>query len=444
MASEDVPSRRSYRLGELLELIIDYRGKTPKKLGGDFTSSGVPVISAIHLKGGRIVWEERERFVSKEMFDKWMKEPLRKDDVLLSSEAPLGEVALVPNDEDLVLSQRLFALRTKSKLIDPRYLKYYFQSSIGENELQARASGSTVIGIRQSELVNVLVECPVLEEQRIIGAVLSALDDKIDTNLQLSRTFEQIAQAFFKSWFIDFDPVKAKMAGEKSVGIDDATAALFPNSMEDSEFGPIPKGWMYKSANEIFDVGIGRTPPRKEPVWFCDGGNGIDWVSIRDMGTYGVFADGTNEGLTEEAVQKFRVPVVPEGTVLMSFKLTVGKLCITNRELVTNEAIAHFKQISDSPINSIFAYLWLSNQNMANLDSTSSIGTATNSEVVKAIKFLIPSEKVHAAFLDIAGPIFDEIANLTLQTTQLIGIRDALLPRLISGELEIPKEMLVL
>jgi type I restriction enzyme S subunit len=147
--------------------------------------------------------------------------------------------------------------------------------------------------------------------------------------------------------------------------------------------------------------------------------------------------------LTQEAVQKFRVPVVPEGTVLMSFKLTVGKLCISNRELVTNEAIAHFKQISDSPISSIFTYLWLSNQNMANLDSTSSIGTATNSGVVKAIKFLIPSEKVHAAFMNVAGPIFDEIANLTVQTTQLVEIRDALLPRLLSGELQIPEEMLV-
>jgi type I restriction enzyme S subunit len=161
------------------------------------------------------------------------------------------------------------------------------------------------------------------------------------------------------------------------------------------------------------------------------------------MGTYGVFTDGPNEGLTEEAVEKFRVPVVPRGTVLMSFKLTVGKLCITDRDLVTNEAIAHFKVRQEGSLGSLFAYLWLSNQNMENLDSTSSIGTATNSAVVKAIKFLVPSEKIHAAFVNVVSPIFEQIESLTVQSKQLAAIREAILPRLISGELKLPVESLV-
>lgn len=282
-----------------------------------------------------------------------------------------------------------------------------------------------------------------LENRRTIGRILRTIDEKISVNRSISKTQEETAQAIFKSWFVDFDPVKAKMAGEKPVGMDDATAALFPDSMEDSELGPIPKGWECKTADNIFSVGIGRTPPRKEPEWFCEGGDGVDWVSIRDMGSYGVFSSGTSEGLTEEAVKKFRVPIVPKGTVLMSFKLTVGKLCITDRDLVTNEAIAHFKQNESSPISSLFAYLWLSNHDMESLDSTSSIGTATNSGLVKAIKFLIPSEHTISHFESLASPLFNQIESLTAQSRKLVELRDSLLPRLISGELRIPDEMLV-
>ncbi len=173
------------KLGDLLELIIDYRGKTPKKLGGDFSDSGIPVISAIHIKRGKIVWAERERFVTKEMFQKWMKDPLKKGDVLLTSEAPLGEVALVPNDEDLVLSQRLFALRTKPELLDSKYLMYFFQSSVGQEQLNGRSSGSTVVGIRQTELVNLEIPCPPISQQRVIGRILATIDEKIAANEEL-------------------------------------------------------------------------------------------------------------------------------------------------------------------------------------------------------------------------------------------------------------------
>jgi type I restriction enzyme S subunit len=232
------------------------------------------------------------------------------------------------------------------------------------------------------------------------------------------------------------------MAGEKPVGMDAATAALFPDSMEDSELGLIPKGWITKIAENIFDISIGRTPPRKEPEWFCAGDEGVPWVSIRDMGTFNTYSNATSEGLTEEAVTKFRVPLVPEGTVLMSFKLTVGKLCISDKPLVTNEAIAHFVIPSDSPITNYFTFLWLANYDMNSLDSTSSIGTATNSGVIKQIRFLIPGGAVVKAFSELCAPIFEQIRNVNRENTSLVEIRDSLLPRLISGELQIPEEML--
>ena len=326
----------------------------------------------------------------------------------------------------------------KSVAID---LKYFFYMTKAPDFWPIRGSAQPFIS--QTDIRELYVQIPEISVQNVIGKILFELEQKISTNNALTKTLEEIAQAIFKSWFIDFDPVKAKMVGEKPAGMDAATAALFPDSMEESDLGLIPKGWNVKPAADLFEVGIGRTPPRKEPQWFCNGTEGIPWVSIRDMGTFETYSHGTNEGLTQAAVDKFKVPVVPENTVLMSFKLTVGKLCISDTDLVTNEAIAHFKISQNSPLNTFYTYLSLSNLDMGSLDSTSSIGTATNSGVIKQIRFLVPPQELLGNFHNKVSPIFSQLKILRKQTTNLVLLRDALLPRLISGELQIPEDMLV-
>jgi type I restriction enzyme S subunit len=426
MTSSNALSPPPLRLEELIELVIDYRGKTPKKLGGDFTTSGVPVISAIHLKGGRIVWEERERFVSEEMFKKWMKVPLRKNDVLLSSEAPLGEVALVPSDEDLVLSQRLFAIRTNSKLLDPRFLKYFFQSEIGQNELRERASGSTVVGIKQSELLNILVAAPALDVQQKIGAVLSALEEKIETNRLLAETLEQIAQTIFKSWFIDFDPVKAKMAGEKPVGMDDATAALFPDSMEESELGPIPMGWKcgtLEDAMLILDskrIPLSSAERKKRPGNFP---------------YYG--ATGILDFIDSYLFEGPHVLVGEDGSVITKdgnpyIQYVWGRFWVSNH--------AHVLQGSGG-FSVEQLKLFLDRVQISNY-VTGAVQPKLNQGNLKSIPCLLPEVKVSDTFNLVISPMFEEIRLLSEQTTLLVETRDRLLPRLISGELPIPEEML--
>lgn len=189
---------REVPLGELLDTVIDHRGRTPRKLGGDFTDTGIPVVSAIHIKDGAIRWSERERYVSPEMFAKWMPVKLRKGDVLLTSEAPLGETALVPSNDDLVLSQRLFALRGKNGVLDSRYLRYFLQSETGQGRLRERATGTTVIGIRQAELMKVLIPLPPIDVQRRIAAVLGALDDLIEVNGELVANLRELTRVAFE------------------------------------------------------------------------------------------------------------------------------------------------------------------------------------------------------------------------------------------------------
>jgi type I restriction enzyme S subunit len=379
-----------------------------------------------------------EKRISREGLGSCSSVLLEPGELVISARGTVGVIS--QPTMQTAFNQSNYGLRAKQGLADNDYL--YYALVHANKALLGDTHGGMFDTITRSTLDRLLVPNPPLKEQRRIAEALGVFDEKIALNKELSKTLGNLAQSIFKSWFIDFDPVKAKLAGEKPVGMDDETASLFPDSMEESELGLIPTSWDVLPASELFEIGIGRTPPRKEPEWFSSGNIGVPWVSIRDMGTFGVFSHFTSECLTEAAVSKFRVPIVPAHTVLMCFKLTVGKLCITDRPLVTNEAIAHFRVPTEGRLDSNYAYLWLSQYDMRTLDSTSSIGTATNSGVIRNIKFLVPSEGVLVSFQKTIEPIFKNLKLLQEQSATLAELRDSLLPRLVSGELEIPEEML--
>ena len=207
MASELPPEWEVATLEDRMEAIIDYLGKTPRK-----TTAGIPLITAKVVKGGRI--ETPDEFIDPAEYDEWMRRGLpRKGDVLVTTEAPLGEVAQL-GGEKVALAQRLIALRGKPKLLDNTFLKFLLQSEAVQTQLAARSSGSTVSGIKQSELRKVRLTLPPFQEQRAIACILGSLDDKIELNRRRSRTLEAMARAIFQSWFVDFGPVRAKAAGQ--------------------------------------------------------------------------------------------------------------------------------------------------------------------------------------------------------------------------------------
>ena len=179
-------------LGDSLEALIDHRGKTPRKLGTDFALTGVPVASAILVKNGRLDLAEA-RCVEHETWQRWMGEmPTRAGDVLLTSEAPLGRVARVETDAPLVLGQRLYGLRGRPGVLDSGYLYYALQTDRVQADLLGRSTGTTVFGIRQSALRQVMIPAPTFPEQRAIAEVLGALDDKIAANQQEVATVEAL------------------------------------------------------------------------------------------------------------------------------------------------------------------------------------------------------------------------------------------------------------
>jgi type I restriction enzyme S subunit len=203
-------------------------------------SSGVPLITAKVVKGGRI--ESPDEFIAEEDYADWMRRGLpQRGDVLVTTEAPLGEVAQL-GGERVALAQRLICLRGKLGFLDNNFLKFLMQSEPVQAQLHSRASGTTVLGIKQSELRKIVLTFPAIDEQRAIAHILGTLDNKIELNRQMNETLEAMARALFKSWFVDFDPVRAKAEG-RDPGLPKPLADLFPARLVDSELGEIPEGW---------------------------------------------------------------------------------------------------------------------------------------------------------------------------------------------------------
>lgn len=265
-------------------------------------------------------------------------------------------------------------------------------------------------------LENLKMYLPPLSTQRQIASILSSLDDKIELNRKINANLEAQAQALFKSWFVDFEPFKDQPFIE-------------------SELGMIPEGWRVCEAQEVFNINIGKTPPRKEPEWFTESKEENIWVSIADMGNCGVFISDSSEYLTDEAIKRFNVQMVEKDSILLSFKLTVGRVAIAATRMTTNEAIARFL-LSDKSYRE-FLYLYLKQYKYGNLGSTSSIATAVNSKTIKGMKLLIPDFAVIERFSRNAKPLFEQIRNTQQESRRLASLRDTLLPRLMSGELKV-------
>ena len=214
---------------EVTETLIDYRGKTPPK-----TSCGVKLITAKIIKDG-FVQNNNLEYISEETYGTWMRRGMPKQwDILITTEAPLGEVAQLRTTEKIALAQRVILLRGNPRVINQQYYFQALKSSFVQAGLQMRATGTTVAGIKQSELRQVEIPLPPLPTQRKIAAVLSAYDDLIENNTRRIEILEEMARAIYREWFVEF-----RFPGHDGV------------KMVESELGLIPQGWEVKSFGEV-------------------------------------------------------------------------------------------------------------------------------------------------------------------------------------------------
>jgi len=292
---------------------------------------------------------------------------------------------------------------------DIRFICYL----LNRMDLSGYITGSAQPKLNQANLLAMEVCLPDLATQIRIVGLLSSFDDKIAINNRINHNLEEQAQALYKSWFVEFEPFKN-------------------GKFVDTELGMIPEGWNVVKAEEICPINIGKTPPRKESKWFSTNVKDNTWVSISDMSDCGTYINASSENLTNEAISKFNIAIVPAGSVLLSFKLTIGRVAIANKDLTTNEAIARF--VTDGPALTNYLYLALKDYDYSKLGSTSSIATAVNSKIIKTMPMLHPGIEVIKEFACVVDGIFEEIRKRQKENRILAGIRDSALPRLMSGE----------
>lgn len=285
--------------------------------------------------------------------------------------------------------------------VNPKYIKYYCQSKQYKDWINSFNTGSTRGNINAQTLGKMPVPLIERKNQDVLVAVLSSIDEKIKQNNAINNNLLEQVLTLYRNKFVD--------------------------TVNDER--------IICRADEYFDISIGKTPPRKEPQWFSTNPQDVTWVSISDMGTCGLYISGSSEQLTKEAVERHNVKIVPDNTVLLSFKLTVGRIAITNGEMTTNEAIAHFK--TDKKEINEYLYCYLKCFNYQTMGSTSSIATAVNSKIIKGMPFVVPTNDELEEFHGFAAPIFAKIKANQIETDNLTALRDTLLPKLMSGELDV-------
>ena len=367
-----------------------------------FVDDGFPIVDGANLKGYKLT-DNITKYVTEEKARSLKRSIAKRNDIVATISGTVGQISYIPEDskyEEYLCSQRQFRASFDTSRVYVPYLVFYFHTYEGQHKILLFANQVGVPALAQPlknfRLID--IDLPDLETQKKIASVIESINNKIEKNEAINKNL--VEQVF----------------------------ALYDNTFPRME-GPSCR------ADEFFNITIGKTPPRKEPEWFSEESINTKWVSISDMGSCGLYISDSSEYLVPEAVSKFNVVVVPDNTVLLSFKLTVGRVAITDGIMTTNEAIAHFK--TDKKEINPYLYCYLKRFNFQTLGSTSSIATAINSKIVKAMPFVIPSDTDLAQFNEVALPAFEMIKLNLRENRSLAATRDLLLPKLMSGEIDV-------
>lgn len=380
----------------------------------DYSEEGTPVVMPKDLVNGHISEASIAR-VSEDYVNRLSRHKIEVGDILYSRRGDVGRCAFATELEQgwLCGTGCLRVTIDKRKAI-PQFVFYQLQKAETVGWVEKHAVGATMLNLNTSILSSVPIDIPSLAEQQAIVDVLSTYDDLIENNKKQIKLLEEAAQRLYKEWFVDL-----RFPGHETTPIVDG----------------VPEGWKVDRADTFFNMSIGKTPPRAEKQWFTDGDKGTPWISISDMGNSGTYVFHSTEGLTAEAISKHNVRVVPADTILVSFKLTVGRVSITTTNTCTNEAIAHFL-IPDGFLRE-YTYLYLKCFEYDSLGNTSAISKAVNSKIIKAMPFVMPDSEILQRFHQVGKPILEEIKNKQKTNIYLAEARDRLLPKLMSGEIEV-------
>ncbi|MBI2528709.1 MAG: restriction endonuclease subunit S [Candidatus Rokubacteria bacterium] len=404
--------------------VIDYRGKSPRK-----APSGIPLVTAKIVKDGRIL--EPQEFIPHEDYERWMTRGLPElGDVVLTTEAPLGEVAQLGPGR-VALAQRIIVLRGRRDSLDSTYLKLALRSDFVQEQLHARATGTTVMGISQASLRQVVLPVPPLEEQRAIARILGALENKIELNRQINRTLEAMAQALFKSWFVDFDPVTAKTAGRQPLGMIKTTANLFPDRFADSGEGPLPVGWRLGVLADIAGINVRQISDSSPSA-------SIRYVDISSVSPGRI--DSLAHYAWANAPSRARRLVRHGDTIWSCVRPNRRSYCFIRNPAHDTVVSTGFAVLT--PRSGAGAFLYMSATTDEFVEYLTSHAEGSAYPAVRPDSFargrvVHPSEPIVRAFEEMVDPLLELAWRNNEESRALTALRDTLLPKLLSGEIRV-------
>ena len=331
----------------------------------------------------------------------------------------LGYSALVPEVKGLTFhhNQRIGLVENIANNVDKYFLYWIMRTPAYQSFIATHSSGTTVHHTSPKGIGNYIFKLPPLDNQRRIASILSSLDRKIELNNKINADLEEMAQAIFKNWFVDFEPFK-------------------DGKFVDSELGMIPEGWKVGRLDEIADVVGGSTPSKAKPEYYTQ--KGIAWLTPKDLSNHpAVYTSRGEIDITEEGYNSTSTKLMPKGTVLFTSRAPIGYISIAQNDICTNQG---FKSLVPKKAGTCFLYCFLKyvTPEIENKSTGSTFKEASGS-LMKSLQVIMPEQKVFEDFETIVSPLFARIESLEKENSRLSLLRDTLLPRLISGEIEIPE-----
>lgn len=456
-------SAKTSSLESMCELVVDCPHSTPK-----WTDSGVIVLRNQNIRNGQLDLSSPS-YTDEDGYQSRVKRATpRAGDIVFTREAPMGEVCLIPEGLKCCLGQRQVLLRPKSS-VDGHYLYWALQSPLVHHQISwNEGTGTTVSNVRIPALK--VLEIPRRgTDEPLISNILNSIAKKIQLNGSINQTLEQMAQAIFKSWFVDFEPVKAKIAAREAGGSEEdaqiaamsansgkdadqlaqmqseqpeqytelrATAELFPSAMQGSELGDIPEGWSVSQIGDEVKVVGGGTPSTKNPD-FWEGGQ-IKWTSPKDLSKLSdkILID-TERKITETGLAKISSGLLPVDTVLMSSRAPVGYLALAKISVAVNQGYIAMK--CDKALSPEFVIQWCE----VHMDEIKNRASGTTfAEISKKnfnfIPVIMPPKILISNYSTQTSSLYKSIESNVRESASLAMLRDTLLPKLLSGETSVP------
>jgi type I restriction enzyme S subunit len=403
----------------------------------NYRESGVPVIRGTNLG------ECREApfipydfvFLSEDRADQLASSTASPNDIVFVAQGTVGKVGIIPTNTPyrrFILSQNLMKVTVNHKLADPRFVFYFYRSNLGQHEIMSRVNPTGVPCISKplTSLRQFGIQLPSdVKEQRAIAHILGTLDDKIELNRRMNETLEAMAQAIFKSWFVDFDPVRAKAEG-RDPGLPEHIADLFPDSFEDSEMGEIPKGWSEGTLGEFSSLNPETWSKETRPtvINYVDLSN-TKWGRIESVTVY----------KQEDAPSRAQRVLRPRDTIVGTVRPGNGSYAFISEDGLTGST--GFAVLR--PLRAEYAeFVYFAATTGENIEALSHLADggaypAVRPEVVAATQVVRPSGDVLMRFSRVTGPLLVKMAGNEREYRTLAALRDALLPKLISGEIRV-------